>query len=314
LLSTLADREAGAAEPLAEVTDDTRAEIEHQVHDPANRDSLSYLAAAADGAPIYINRAIHDADLAISIGCLRFGGSLGYYGIHSDLYPTFSDEQSSLRYRSARSTRPAERRRLRRHANEVGWLLGVHFTVQAVPGARGGVLAVLAGDLRPVFREGRRLLDAAWRYSVPDRASLVVTTIEGDAAQQTWHNVARALAAASRAVRADGSVAVCCELAQRPGPAMQRVVGAEDLDAALRDIGRHSPADALAAAELVRALKRGSVYLVSRLDEDTVEELGMLPVAPDQISRLAARYDSCIVLSSAQYAQARPLDKDAADS
>jgi hypothetical protein len=106
---------------------------------------------------------------------------------------------------------------------------------------------------------------------------------------------------------------VCCELAQQPGPALQRVVGAEDLDAALRDIGRHSPADALAAAELVRALKRGSVYLVSRLDEDTVEELGMLPVAPDQISRLASRYDSCIVLSNAQYALARPVAKEAAD-
>ncbi len=294
-----------ACDPLAEVHREVRPDIVVHEHDPENRGQLSYLAAAADGEPIYINRLLHDADLVISIGCLRIDDSLGYHGVHSAIYPRFSDTATLGRFRSPKAINPAQRDRLRHAADEVGWLLGLHFTVQVVPGSRGEILHVLAGEAEAVFREGRRRCDQAWSCEVPERASLVVTTIEGGAAQQTWENVARALSAAARAVREDGAVAVCCELSQQLGPALQRVVGADDLDAALRDIGRRNPADSLAAAELVRALKRGKVYLLSQLDEELVEELGMMPVAPDQLSRLAARYDSCIVLSNGQYALPR---------
>jgi nickel-dependent lactate racemase len=305
VVRTLLDSQI-APDPLAELRQQLRGAIACRTHDPASRPALGYLAASADGEPIYINRAIHDADLVISIGCLRVDESLGYYGIYSCVFPTFSDEASIERYRSPKSSQSRERQRLRQAADEVGWLLGLHFTIQVVPGAGGDVLHVLAGELDAVFREGCRRCEEAWSYSVPQRASLVVATIEGDAAEQTWNNVARALSAASRAVSDDGAVAVCSELAERIGPALQRVVGADDLDAALRDIARHKPADALAAAELVRALKRGKVYLLSQLDEELVEELGMMPVEAEQLSRLAARYDSCIVLANAQYAQARP--------
>jgi nickel-dependent lactate racemase len=305
LLRTMSEVET-APDPLGELRPDVGRHIVSQTHDPANRQALGYLAASAEGEPIYINRAIHDADLVISIGCLRVDESLGYYGVHSGVFPTFSDKLSVERYRSPKSSEPRHHQRLRAAADEVGWLLGLHFTIQVVPGAGTDVLHVLAGELDAVVREGCRRCDEAWSYSVPDRASLVVATIEGGAAQQTWDNVARALAAASHAVREDGAVAICCELDQRPGPALKCVVGADDLDAALRDIARHKPEDALAAAELVRALKRGKVYLLSRLDEELVEDLGIMPVAADQVSRLAARYDSCIVLTNAQYAQARP--------
>jgi nickel-dependent lactate racemase len=141
---------------------------------------------------------------------------------------------------------------------------------------------------------------------VPRRAELVVATIEGGAAEQTWQNVGRALAAAAHALGEEGAVALCTDLAEAPGPALQQLRGADDQNEALHEIGKTQPVDALEASELAHALQRGKVYLVSRLDEDLVEDLGMSPVAADQISKLAARYDSCIVLANAQYALARP--------
>jgi nickel-dependent lactate racemase len=306
LLRTLADVEAGAADPLAELPDDIRQTITESIHDPSHRPSLSYLAASADARPIYIHRAIHDADLVISIGCLRLEASLGYFGIGSCIFPTFSDTAHIDRYRTPKAAEPREREKLRKLVDEVSWLLGVPFTVQVVPGAGSEILHVLAGDAQAVFRQGSRLCDEAWNYSVPQRASLVVATISGDATQQTWENVGRALAAASRAVTQDGAVAICTDLSERLGPALQQIVGADDLDEALREIGEHRPADALPAAELVHALQRGKVYLVSRLDEGLVEDLGVSPVAAAQVSRVAGRYDSCIVLTNAQYALACP--------
>lgn len=306
LVRTLADVAAGMSDPLAGLSGEIRQAITSQVHDPHIRDSLSYLAASTDGKPIYINRAIQDADLVISIGCLRPDESLGYHGISSTVFPAFSDAASIERYHLPKAVEPAEQKRLGKQAAEVSWLLGLCFTIQVVPGAGSEVLHVLAGDLESVFREGSRLCDEAWSYQVPGRASLIVATIEGGANAQTWENVGRALAAASRAVSNDGAVAICTDLAQRPGPGLQQIIGADDLDEVLHDMSKHPPSDALAASELAHALQRGKVYLISRLDEELVEDLGVSPLAAEQLSRVAGRYDSCIVLTNAQFAVARP--------
>lgn len=301
------DEEVLPAEALlAEVDAECRAAITVETHDPAERNALSYLAADTGGEPIYINRTLHDADLVVSIGCLRLEGTPGYYGPKGTVFPGFSDSNSVERFRSPKSGDPRRHEQLQKEVGEVSWLLGVQFTVQVVPAAGDAVLHVLAGEVDAVEREGERLCREAWSFAVPRRANLVVTTIEGSEAEQTWENVGRALASAARSVNDGGDVAICTELAAAIGPALQTLVGADDLDVALRDISKRHPADSLAAVELVRALKRGKVYLLSRLDEELVEELGMSPVAADQLSRLAARYDSCIVLDNAQYSFAEP--------
>jgi nickel-dependent lactate racemase len=297
---------AAGADPRALLPEEIRSSVGYVVHDPADRRSLSYLAAAADARPIYINRKIHDADFVILLGVLRLADSLGYHGISSDFFPAFSDPASQERFRAPKAGAPEERRRLRREVDEAAWLLGARFTIQVVPGSAGEILHVLAGDLDAVFGEGTRLCDAAWNFSVPERAELVVATIEGDSAEQTWENVARALSAASCALAENGSVVICSDLAQRPGPGLARLAASDNPQAALKRLARERPSDALPAAEIVAALERGKVYLVSRLDDEAVEELGLLPLSPGAVSRVAQRHKSCIVLANAQYARARP--------
>ena len=313
LLRSQVDVESAAPDPLGELSEPLRKSVACRVHDPRDRKSLGYLTAAANDRPIYVNRAIHDADLVIPIGVLRLADSLGYHGINSALFPAFSDAASLERFRSPKATGRGRQNRLRHEADKVGWLLGLQFTIQVVPGAAGEILHVLAGDLDTVFHEGSRLCDAAWNFSVPERASLVVATIEGDATQQTWENVGRALAAAAHAVDDDGAVVICSRLAEPIGPALQHLVGAEDLNGALREITRGRPADALAASELVRALQRGKVYLVSHLDDELVEELGVVPVDERGVARVAGHYESCIVLAGAQYARAQPPGEPAVE-
>jgi nickel-dependent lactate racemase len=303
---------AGAGDPLAGLPLAFRHSVTCRVHDPANRDALSYLAAAADARPIYINRALHDADLVIPIGVLRLPASLGYYGASSVLFPAFSDAASLERYHSAQAAEPLQQARLCRRADEVGWLLGSQFTIQVVPAAAGGILHVVAGDPAAVNRAGAPLCEAAWTFSVPAPASLVVTTIEGDAAQQSWENVARALAAAARALDDDGAVVVCSELAEPPGPGLQCLAGADDLKGAMHQIARRRPHDVLAAGQLARSLERSKIYLVSQLDDAAVEELGILPLESQGVARLVHRYRSCLVLTNAHYAQAHTAAETAA--
>ncbi len=310
-ITIVTTQRAGAPgdDPLDGLPDAIRSAVVVVHHDPNHRESLSYLAASAAGDPIYVNHAIHDADLVITVGCLRHDDSLGYFGVHSTLFPAFSDAKSIKRFRAPQANEPAERTRLTKLAEEVGWLLGAQFTLQVVPGEDGGVLHLLAGETEAVFREGRRRFAEAWVCDVEQPANLVIAAIGGDAGQQTWDAFARALHAASSAVEENGAVAICCEISENVGPALQRLAGADDPQKAIRTIGRQKPIDAPVAAELVRAQQRGKVYLLSRLNDDLVEELGMVPIEPPQFERLATRYGSTILLPNAQYAMARPCDE-----
>lgn len=284
--------------------------VEVIVHDPTKRDGLSYLAADEAGDPIYINRRLVDADVVLPIGCLRLESSPGYYGVNGTLYPAFSDLPTQERFRASGVEDNAELiAKRRQEADEVAWLLGVLMSIQIVPAAGGGVLHVLAGSPESVHRRGNALCREAWSCEVPRRAELVVAAIEGDQAQQSWENVGRALAAASRAVADDGAIALCTELAERPGPALQWLGRAKDLPAALRHIRKHRTFDAVAAHELAQALERVQVYLLSQLDESVVEELGIAPVAAAaEIGRLASRHRSCILLANAQFASPTAAD------
>ncbi len=311
LVCTQADAETQSLDPLSLVAPQVRQQIDVQVHHPWQRESLSYLAASADARPIYIHRAIHDADLVISIGCLRLEDSLGYHGVAGSVFPEFSDADSLARYRAPKSVRPQNHDRLNRESDEVSWLLGSVFTIQVVPGRGGAVLHAMAGEREAVFRAGSRLCAEAWNYQIERRAALVVATIEGGAEHQTWDNLGRALASAAHAADDEATIVLCTELDQAIGPGLQRLVGAEDVHTAMHEIAKAAPADALVAAELVRALERGRVYLISRLGDELVEELGMTPISADQLPRLAARYDSCVVLANAHYAIAHAPDEPA---
>jgi nickel-dependent lactate racemase len=297
---------AGADDALRrELPAAVRKSIEIVAHDPAHRDGLSYLAANRDGDPIYIDRRLVDADVVLPIGCIRLPSTPGYFGVNATLYPTFSDAATLDRYHAIDaepSTDDTSRRR--QEADEIAWLLGVLLTIQVVPATAGGVLHVVAGKTESVERRGEALSQSAWQFEIPRRAQLVVAAIEGGEDQQTWDNVGRAIAAAARVVADDGAIALCTDLATPPGPALACLARARDLADAERHIRRQHSADAGVAHALAAALERGRVYLLSRLDESVVEDLGMAPVGDSSdIARLIQRHPSCILLGNAQFAQ-----------
>ncbi len=183
--------------------------------------------------------------------------------------------------------------------DEVGWLLGLNFTIQVVPGPGDNALGVVAGQFAAVRRRGRELYDAAWDSSVPRRASLVVAAIEGSARQQTWQSLGLALAAASPLVEDGGAIAVCCELAGEPGVAVRRLADGPSRDDALQAIAADCPEDTFAAVQLAAAADRANLYLLSRLDESLVERLQVAPLSsPRELERLVRRHGSCILLAN----------------
>jgi nickel-dependent lactate racemase len=302
VLESQATRDAGDGDPRRLLSPALRQRVALAIHDPDDRRELAYLAADKAGEPILISRALHEADVILPVGCLRGEQSAGYFDIHGVIYPTFSDTKTLQRFRAIATLNGhgARRRELVADADNVAWLLGITLTVQLVPAGGEQVFQVFAGRSDSVRRLGIDQYHAAWDWPVGPRGDLVVAGIEGGPGQQTWENLGRALGVAENFVEEGGAIAVCCELAAPPGPAMQYMAGESSREAALRHVAKKRPVDALAAAQLARTLDRSRVYLLSRLDASLVEDLEMIPIGKaEELARLAQKHPSCILLSNA---------------
>jgi nickel-dependent lactate racemase len=308
---------AGDPDPTALLPEDVRREIAVQSHDGSKTTELAYLAATRDGRPLYINRRLCDADVVVPIGSVRLEAQPDYIGVYGGLFPGFADRQTRRRFALPAAAKWTMHQRQRRaEAAEAAWLLGVQFTVQVVPGGSDALLHVLAGEAASVAQRGQQLCRIAWQRSVASRASLVVAAVEGGPQHQTWENVGRALYAAARVATADGDIVVCSNLRREPGPLLRRAAAPyvpdfehlyseeeETADETGLPPAHDAGEEALSACMLSDLLEHNRVYLLSGLEEDVVEDLGLAYVdEPDDISRLAARHDSCILLASAQYA------------
>jgi nickel-dependent lactate racemase len=279
--------------------------IHFVAHHPEEETAHAYLAATRDGRPLYVNRAMGDADVVIPVGALRLNDSLGYCGVHGSWFPLFSNVETQLRHQSPGNVQwQTHQRRRREETDEAAWLLGVHFTVQVLPGPAGSIAAVFCGDATVVAREAAKACRELWSLEVERPADLVVASLDNDAGQQSWRHVARALAAAVEVVNDGGAIVLWTDLIDEPGPALQSLASLEATDDEMRlAILKHRSADATAAKIISDALQTCRVYLHSRLADSTLEEIGIAPLRDvGELQRLIDQSDSTILVGSAQMA------------
>ena len=303
-----ADSSMSPADLLAELPSGGSTQPRLLLHDPTDRSQLAYLAADDAGLPLYLNRVLCDADVVLPVGWQRVLPASHKPNINRAVFPLFSGSPPKPRT----TTRGRKRRRPAIEVAgepEILWLLGVQFCMQVVPGPAGSIRQVVAGGPQAVFETSQQLCAKAWQFTLPRRASLVVATIEGDRTQQTWRNLGNALAAAASVVAEGGAIAICCELEAAPGAAVAQLALAEDREAARQRARKQRLSDAKVVSQLLQAQNQARVYLLSRLDEELVEQLGMAYVAEaGEIARLAQRHASFIAISNAQYARATAIE------
>jgi hypothetical protein len=273
-------------------------------HDPRDRNALAYLTNTASGRPIYLNRTLLDADMIIPIGCYRGDLSWSYRGVFGGVYPTFSDTATQARYRNPHllDTHDEVFAKSQREIDTVGRQAGMQFTVQVLPGEGDDVAGLLAGETSAVARRAEAWWNGAWRHPRPEQAEVVVVALAGRQAQ-SWSALGEAVERGAALVEEGGSILVCSDIEQAPGPAFELLSQIDDRDEALRHIRKDRPVDALASLLLAAAQEKARVYLLSRLDSSVVDELGMTPIdeAAD-ISRFTAKKRSCTVVADGRRA------------
>ncbi len=302
VLRSAADAERRTSNPLPHLPEDLQRRIRLVDHDPNDQEALAFLATAKSGDPVWLNRALTDADTVVPIGCVHGRAVPGHFGLHGAIYPTFADAETQARFRSPKALGPRgrHRRSLIETVDEIGWLLGIAFAVQVVPGTGDTARQVVAGAIDDVRRRARRVYQKTWRWDVPHRARIVVAGIEGGPGQQTWRNLARSLTAAMECVEDEGAIVLCCEIAEKPGEGVECLRRARSKEDAIQEIIENPPSDALAVAQLIRALDRADIYLRSGLDPALLEDLMISPVESDvELNRLVSRFPDGILLGNA---------------
>ncbi|MBI3469032.1 MAG: DUF2088 domain-containing protein [Planctomycetes bacterium] len=282
-------------------------------HDPQDRNRLSYLASTQSGVRVYLNREVVDADLVVLVGRVDYHPILGYRGTGSSVYPGLADDEAARRFRTQIGKPISQRSRAaaRRETDEVSWLLGIQFAVQLLMGPGNAVVQVLAGRCDQVQRKGQELVDTVWSRSVARRADMVIAGISGEAEYQGFEELGTVLAAACRVVREGGQVIVLSAIDTAPGPALRSVQGFEEPARVLEHVVRHPAVDAISTWQIARAVQHARVYLLSRLDDDLVEDLFMTPLADErEVQRLLSQAASCLFLNDAQLTHATVEGKD----
>ena len=276
-------------------------DVHIEVHQPAERRKLSYLAATRQGRRIYLNKSAVDADQLILLTGRGYDPQLGVSGAETALFPSLSDE-ATIREFAGKFTPAnggADSLTIRKEAVEVAWLLGAPFLVQIIEGTNGEVVHVLAGTVDS-SAEGQRLLDARWRVVAERPADIVLAGISDDPARQTFEELARAFYNASRIVKKGGRVVLLTEAKPALGRAATLMRQHRDPLAALRILLQEKPPDLLAGFLWASAAERAKLHLASRLTDDVVKELFANPVNnTEQAQTLVGPDDACLVLPDA---------------
>lgn len=288
-------------QPWIEDLPDAFQEVHTEVHDPADRNRLAYLASTKRGQRIYLNRSAVDADQLVVLTGPHFDPLHGYAGAEGALYPALSDAEARQRWHATvRSDVPAhDTWPVRKEAGEVCWLLGAPFFVQVLEGAGDDVVQVLGG-IAESFAAGRESLDRSWRATAAEPADLVIATVGGDPARHTVADLARGLATASRVVKTDGVIALLTAASPELGDGFQRMLKADEPEEALAALKVVPPADWPAAFEWLDAVRNAHVYLLSGWPAETAEGLFTTPMAnARQVQRLIDAGGNVLVLPDA---------------
>jgi len=281
-------------------------DVRTEIHDPADRRHLSYLASTRKGRRIYLNRTLVDADQTIVLAGSRYDPLFGRRGGAAELFPQFSDNETiaaAANFLSLQSEDEGDWP-LRAEAEEVAWLLGVPFLVQIIEGSADSIGRIVAGTVEAAA-ECDRLLDERWRVRFDRPAEIAVVTLNSDPKRQDFAALARAALAAARLIETDGRVVILSRA--RPtlgdGAIMMRDIDNPILATRLaREI--HTP-DRAAVLQWLDAARRANLYLLAELPEETIESMFATPLQQArQAQRLIDVAGSVLFLEDADKALA----------
>jgi len=290
------------ADPLAGGSSSPQVEPGVLGFDPALESGTAYLAADAAARPLYLARPLVDADVVVTVGRFGWDATLAGRSLEGELWPTFG----------RRADREAVAVDLLRHGrralvdwrsglHDITWQLGVIAGLRLVPGRAGSLHAACFGLPEEATRDARAAAEG-WRPQVAEPADVAIATLSTGGTR--FRDLVRGVAAAARVTQPEATICLVGDVAELPGPVISRWRQGTPLEPLLREAAASGDpalvADALDARFLCRGLGERRLVLLTRLEEEAVEDLGFGHAAEAAvIERLANRGEQVAILHEA---------------
>lgn len=283
-------------------------EFRYVVHNAGEENRCHYLATTTKGDRVYLAKELTDADFMLSVGCMGNDERLGFAGTNSVFYPNMSTQEEIDRQigRGHTELTPTDDRPLRSLVDEIGWLLGVQFTVQVIPGRRGGASRILAGCNETVFNRGRELIESQLWLGIEERPEAVLVAVDAVNGQTCWSDVVDAIHTGRRLVERDGRIIVISNVEEAIPDAFKPILTSDFPNDAAQAVWSPKSVDSPVAAKLLDAVEWARVYLLSGRPAEEVEDLFMIPLAShSEVQKLLQTTRECAFVESASRVYAR---------
>lgn len=299
-------KEIAASVRTALNAEGTLNEIQIILHDAVDRSAIAYIGATADGDPIYVARALADADVVIPLFAAtdfragRKGAAASFMYRHFS--GTVGDESAKpSEPKKNKSNRKEAAKHFERDVNEAYWQLGVLYGVLVSAGRGSTAGQIFAGSSEDLDR-AVNVCKQNWNCPEIAPAALVIAEVSGGIDQQHWGAVKAALEIAKEYAAPQGMIVLLSdvkglEAGRSLGREVRRAKKAPQATGKLDDFG----AFALALEEVSEG---NPIFLRSQLSEEETEELGIGFVSnPAELNRLIEKQPRCILIRDAQHVQ-----------
>jgi nickel-dependent lactate racemase len=295
---------AGSRQSWIDDLPDSAQDVRTEIHDPADRKAVAYLATTQAGRRVYVNRTVVEAEQTVILAGCRYDVAQGMHDGAAALFPILSEADTQRSTAALPSLATTHDNALHAEAVQVAWLLGVPFMLHVIEG-HGEAASHLVGGTVESIPEAHRLLDERWRLRFGRPAQTVVATMTGDPARHDLELLARAAMCAVRIVEPGGRIILLTHANPVLGEAGDMMRSTDSLSAAAKLLREDQPAGFAAALRWLEAARHASVYLLSALPDETVEEMFATPLQhARQAQRLLDAASSCLFIDDAHKALA----------
>lgn len=218
VVATGAHRASTMEESVAMVGHRHHERFDVLTHDCRDSSALVHLGQTKRGVPVWVNRAVAQADFRIATGVITPHHSAGYSGGRKAILPGVSGELTIRRHHSfpIRPLLPAlgqlEGNPAHEEALQAAEMLGVNLVINAVPAPSGsGYLGVVAGGLVEAHMAGVQICEKAYQVEFASRFDLAICSPGGYPRDINLHQAQKALTTAELVTRPGGAIILVAE-------------------------------------------------------------------------------------------------------
>ncbi len=312
IIGTAKDKQFMELTPEKIVTqEEYRERVKIHKHRPEVKEEMAFLGVTETNETLVIQRELFEAEFVLPIGFFLPKNTPGYVGIHTPIYPMFSDSETQKRFLNfgpqMRTTQHSLMHELEREIVDATRQLGVLCALQILPGVpevgASGVARILAGNYYEVEREGYSQYQEIWNILTSRRYDLSLTTITGRDSD-SWRVIMLALQNAAQMVESEnGVIVLCTDTIQELPRSLEIYRQVQNPETATKFIRREKLLDADLAVSTINILSQRRVFFLSQFDGELLEDINIIPLeSVEDLQRLIANTGNCAILPNAHLA------------